>query len=408
MEERNQLILDLTDEIADQVLHNNDVHGRQISIDQVRSLNNPFPFARAIQWVSNLGGNSPARLGLPDTDGIAKRAAAGAGLTRPELAVLGAHVKLEAAKLLEGEDPAKIPGMAEMLQTYFPKTIQESYGESIRNHMLSTEIGFTVALNGMVVDAGAGAIPGLMELTSRSVLEILTAWYHVWDALEVGALRDSIFGANAPLSTRYEAWTVVVDGLLGMLAVLLGPGEESMTNGELNGVVPVLKGLGRRRGVADKARFAEYSERLQSKGLSKSVSDRVAAVADLTTVLEIAKVQSSNDESPRDATVRYLAIGNASGLLPAVYRIESQRVSGQWEQLAMEILRGRYLGLLRYLVDNTPIERDLKLGVDRASFRLGRGPLESVKSVVDGIAGEGASVGALLVAEQRVRAAVLK
>jgi NAD-specific glutamate dehydrogenase len=166
--------------------------------------------------------------------------------------------------------------------------------------------------------------------------------------------------------------------------------------------------LKRRRGVADKARFSEKAESLVRSGLSASLSERVAAVSDLTTAMETARVRKARDESVRDSIVRYLSIGNASGLLPAIYRIESQRVSDQWEQLAVSILRGRYLGLMRTLVQTTEMERDLKLGVDRASFRLSRGPMEGVRKVVDGIVGEGATVGALLVAEERIRAMVLK
>jgi len=407
-EERNQLIYELTGEITDQVLENNNVHSRQISLDQVRSSKNPFPFARAIQWVTDQGGFSPARLGLPDTDAIAKRAVVEQGLTRPELAVLGAHVKLEAAKLLDGEDPKVIPGMDDLIQAYFPPRVQEMYGPEIKEHMLATEIGFTVALNGMVVDAGAAALPCLMDLTSRSVLEVLTCWYRIFNALDFGSLRASIFTSSAPLETQYQAWAQVVDGILGLMAVALGPGQEPVSVDQMTNCLENLTNLKRRRGLADKARFSEKSDFLVRSGLSRSLSERVAAVSDLTTAMETSRIRSERDESVRDSIVRYLSIGNASGLLPAIYRIESQRVSGQWEQLAVSILRSRYLGLMRTLVESTEMERDLKLGVDRASFRLSRGPMEGVRKVVDGIVGEGATVGALLVAEERIRAMVLK
>ena len=408
MDDRNQLIFELTGEITDQVLENNNVHGRQISLDQMRSSKNPFPFARAIQWVTDNGGFSPARLGLPDNDAISKRAVMQQGLTRPELAVLGAHVKLEAAKLLEDEDPTLIPGMADLIQAYFPPRVQAMYSDDIRGHMLATEIGFTVALNGMVVDAGAAAIPSLMDLTSRSVVEVLTCWYRIINTLDVVSLRNSIFASSASLDTQYQAWTQVVDGLLGLMAVLLGPGESPVTDEQMVSCLESYSNLRRRRGLADKSRFSEKSESLVRSGLSQALSDRVATVSDLTTAMETSRIRTERNESVRDAIVRYLSIGNASGLLPAIYRIESQRVSDQWEQLAVSILRSRYLGLMRTLVESTEMERDLKLGVDRASFRLSRGPMEEVRKVVDGIVGEGATVGALLVAEERIRAMVLK
>ena len=108
---------------------------------------------------------------------------------------------------------------------------------------------------------------------------------------------------------------------------------------------------------------------------------------------EIATLRVEMGDSVRDAIVRYLAIGNASGLLPAVHRIERRRGVGQWDQLAIGILRSRYISLLRELVRRTPLESELKLGVDRASFRLSRGSLSSIGKTVELIVGEGASVG---------------
>ena len=63
---------------------------------------------------------------------------------------------------------------------------------------------------------------------------------------------------------------------------------------------------------------------------------------------------------------------------------------------------------MRELVTRTPLERELKLGVDRASFRLGRGALKDVGNMVDHVLGDAPDVGALLVAEERLRAAILR
>jgi NAD-specific glutamate dehydrogenase len=147
---------------------------------------------------------------------------------------------------------------------------------------------------------------------------------------------------------------------------------------------------------------------MRQKGLTTTLSSRVANLVDLTIAREIAMIRVEMGDSVRDAIVRYLAIGNASGLLPAIHRIERRRGAGQWDQLAIGILRSRYVSLLRELVLRTPMDSELKLGVDRAIFRLGRGPLSSISKTVDTIVGEGASVGALLVAEERIRAAVLR
>ena len=405
---RNKLIEKLTEQIARQVLLNNHSHSRQLSLDQIRSSRNPFPFARAIQWVSEQSGQSLTALGLPDSDTIAKRAELRLGLTRPELAVLGAHVKLRGAQLLEEADMSLVPGSDERLMGYFVPEIQKKYGAIIPKHMLAENIKMMLALNEMVEDVGAVPLPILMDLSDRPMVDILAAWFRISSAVGFDGLRDAIGNAKSPLETRYQAWVLATDSIFGLLATSLAPGEDLPTDEDVALTLEVLSNLGRRRGRVDRDRIEDVATGLTQKGLSRSLSDRVTSLVDLTIAREIAKLRVEMGDSVRDAIVRYLAIGNASGLLPAVHRIERRRGAGQWDQLAIGILRSRYISLLRELVRRTPLESELKLGVDRASFRLSRGSLSSIGKTVEMIVGEGASVGALLVAEERIRAAVLR
>ena len=405
---RNRLIEKLTGKIAVQVLMNNHSHSRQLSLDQIRSTRNPFPFARAIQWVSEQSGSSLASLGLPDADTLAKRAEVRQGLTRPELAVLGAHVKLRGAQMLEESDPTLIPGHEERLMNYFVPEIRKKYGDLIPQHMLADNIKMMVALNSMVEDAGAVPLPLLMDLCDRPMVDILGAWFRLTGALSFESLRDSIGNAKAPLETRYQAWILATDSMFGFLATSLAPGEPLPTDELVAMTLEVQAKLGRCRGRVDRDRLEALSNSMSQKGLSPALSNRVAGWVDLTISREIAMLRVEMGDSVRDAIVRYLAIGNASGLLPAVHRIERRRAAGQWDQLAVGILRSRYISLLRELVRRTPLDSELKLGVDRASFRLSRGALSSIGKTVDLIVGESASVGALLVAEERIRAAVLR
>ena len=143
-------------------------------------------------------------------------------------------------------------------------------------------------------------------------------------------------------------------------------------------------------------------------GMGDTVAERIAALTDLTVASEIARVQEANNDSLRDAIVRYLAIGNASRLLPAIRTMETRRGSGPWDEVAGGILRARYFSLLREVVLRTSLGAELKLGVDRASFRLGRGALKDVGRMVDHVLGAAPDVGALLVAEERLRAAIIR
>jgi glutamate dehydrogenase len=405
---RNTLIRRLTKEIASQVLANNDLHALQVSLDRVRSLRDTIPFGRAIEWVAEEGGATALVMGLPSRDQLARRMESRSGLSRPELAVLSAHVKMHLQKRLESQDPARVPGMDSMRLAYFPKAIRRDYPQEIADHMLADQVGWTVALTQMVADTGATFVPSLLDLTSREPVEIMGAWYHVRDHIKLDSIRTQIEGCTAPVEARYKAWVNVTDSVLGLLAVSLAPGGDGVDPEHLAATAEVLGRLGRHRGRSDRARIAAISEGLVAKGMASGIADKVAGLGELSIASEIAAIRPMHEDSLRDSVVRYLAIGNASRLLGAIRMLEVRRASGHWDQVATGILRTRFFGLLRALVERTPLEGGLKLGVDRASFRLGRGALKGVGEMVDHIVGESPDVGALLVAEERLRGAVLR
>ena len=116
-------------------------------------------------------------------------------------------------------------------------------------------------------------------------------------------------------------------------------------------------------------------------------------------------VRAQTGDSPRNAVVRYLAVGGASRLLPTVRMIEGRRAAGRWDPLALGILRRRYLHLLRALVLRTDLGPELRLGVERVAHKLYWGGMKDLASTLEAILGDTPDLGAFLVAEARVQAA---
>ena len=82
-EERNELLASMTEEVAKVVLHNNDTHGKQLSLDKVRSEIDPLHFSSTIQWICLRGNISRQILNLPTDEELLDRQELGQGLTRP-------------------------------------------------------------------------------------------------------------------------------------------------------------------------------------------------------------------------------------------------------------------------------------------------------------------------------------
>ncbi len=407
VEERNAFIEELTDEIAEQVLANNDNNARQISLDRARSVVDPMPFGRAIDWVCRESGLSREALRLPSDAVIAKRAEAGQGLTRPELSVVAAHVKMRVYKALLGSDTSIIPDFDQRVLRYFPARVHERYAADISEHMLHQAIGLTASLNEVVADNGATFFPTLIELTSAHPTRILAATLQVSEALGLPEIRTRLGASGAPLEACYEAWRHVSNGLLGLLSSWLAPGAEPPGADCLAKIGEVLRSMARSRHKTTNG-AEEARQALIKRRVPKALASRCVAMGNLSLAREIATCQKIHGDKTRDAVVRYLAIGKASRVLGAIHALEAHRASGRWDPLATGILRNRYFKLLATLVEKVEVGHELRLSVDRAAHQLYWNKLKTQADALDAILGDAPDLGAFLVAEERIRAFLLR
>jgi glutamate dehydrogenase len=88
---------------------------------------------------------------LPDAEEIGLRRVAGAGLTRPEAAVLFAHSKADLADALEVSPLATDPEVGSAVASYFPPVVTARFGDLLTHHRLYPQLAAT-EVAGEVVD----------------------------------------------------------------------------------------------------------------------------------------------------------------------------------------------------------------------------------------------------------------
>ena len=403
VEQRNELIAELTRSVTRSVLANNDAHARQLSIDRIRSIDDPFSFGRTISWIQEQGSPSRSALTLPGSDALFRRREAGAGLSRPELAVLSSHVKMHIYRALHDAEPAWIPDFDQRLLGYFPKKVRLTWPERVEGHMLAKEIGMTVSLTETVADMGATFFPMMLDLAPRHPGEIMGGFLRAAKAFRINTLRSAINKTGAPLQTRYDAWARVTRSIARLCATWMSPGESIPTLEQLEKAQSLLSRVGRHARSLS-TYDPQVVQSFVDKGLPLNVAERVVAMDNITFAYEIARLQASNGDSDRDAMVRFLAIGEASGLLGGVTKVEDYIASNKWDNVAMGMVRNRYLLLLREVISKTPLTGDLRLNVERLSHRLVWGDLKRLRAGTDAVLARANNVAAFMVAEERVRA----
>jgi glutamate dehydrogenase len=153
--QRNELLVSMTDDVAELVLTDNYEQGETLSLAEAQAASMLDVHARFIRSLERARRLDRELEALPSDQVIAERKVAGSGLTRPELAVLIAYSKLELHDALVDSDVPEDPHLSGLLERYFPDVLSQRFKQQMREHRLRREVIATQVVNSMLHGGGA-------------------------------------------------------------------------------------------------------------------------------------------------------------------------------------------------------------------------------------------------------------
>ena len=409
--DRNTLLEEMTDEVADLVLANNDAHGRQISRDEIRSKLDIFQFGRAIAFIERAFNQDRAVLYLPSIDELKRRAEVGEGLTRPELATLSAWVKMYLQKALLEDDPMHIPGADGLLMSYFPGCIQRDYPDDIRGHMLAKEIVAMMACTQVIADAGAAFLPMALETTGAGVTEILSAYLKAQKVGRAHDVRSTLeeLRASVSLGRLYRAWVRVDSGVRELMRFWLSTHGRIPAEEELKEMSAAVDQVYKLQSQTVTQQDQKILEGMRADDIPADAALQILKSRYLNLGLMIWTEARRLDRPFKELIVQHLAVAQASRLQEVLDELSHRPASGRWDPIALKILNSRYHQLLRLLVARTPSSKRAR-SVDQLVPVLTQGSLADVRGQVDELLdGESTpSIATLLVLEERLTSAIAR
>ncbi|HEU4560400.1 MAG TPA: NAD-glutamate dehydrogenase domain-containing protein [Longimicrobium sp.] len=295
MEERNQLLASMTDEVNRLVLRNNFGQSLAVSLDEARSKEALDDFVSLINQLARDGRLDPATEGIPDTDELRVRARERLGLTRPTLAVLLSHAKLQAKAALLASKVPDDEATVEFLVEYFPRAAVDRAGEArLREHRLRREIVTTELVNDLVNLMGSSFLHRVSRDTGRGIAEVVRAWLIASRIAGAEEIRADIAAAEGrfPAETVYR-WlhglARVLEQTTQWLLANVGPDVDTgAVIEEARGGLATLRG-GFAKFVAgeDKAVFTQRVAELQGQEVEKELAERLITLRFLPQLLEI-------------------------------------------------------------------------------------------------------------------------
>jgi glutamate dehydrogenase len=183
--QRNQILLEMTENVGSLVLKNNTRQTQAISIAEEESLARGAEYRR---FMSTL--ESQKRLNrhlefLPSDDVLMERQSHHIGLTRPELAVLISYAKATLKEDLASADIAANHYVATAIEGAFPKKIAHDFPTALYQHRLKREIVATQVANDMVNNMGISFAQRLIESTGASMGDVAKAYITARDVYKM-------------------------------------------------------------------------------------------------------------------------------------------------------------------------------------------------------------------------------
>lgn len=344
--QRNALLAEMTDEVADLVLQDN--------YEQNLALANAGAHAPSMlhvheAWMRRLerdGVLDRELEGLPSSREVRRRLDHNEGLSNPELAVLLAWTKIVLAEELLESDLPDDPYLDLDLRGYFPTPVREGFEPQIHEHPLRREIIVTQVVNDLVNGAGMTFWPRLAGETGATAAELTRANFVAREIFDSLSMRreiksfDNKLDAAVQTRMRLEMRTLVERASRWLVNNRRPPLDSEGTVEHF--AEPVQRAMAELPTLLSGRELAAYtarSERLVRDGVPEELAKRVAALPTAYMLLGVIETASREGLDPMDVARVHFALGERLGLPALVQRILALPRDDRWQTMARAALR---------------------------------------------------------------------
>ncbi len=354
---RNQLLAEMTDEVAALVLRSNYLQSQTISMMELLTGERLGAKQHFISVLENEGLLDRELEKLPDDEELTRRRTSGKGLYRPELAVLLSYSKIMLYRQLLDSDVPEDPWLSLELQRYFPQPLQEKYSSYMDGHRLKREIIATQVTNSMVNRMGASFTLRMHEDTGATAAEVARAFTiarEIFRARDFWARIESLdnkIDSSLQISATLAMWNLLRQATRW---VLNQPGLKTDIRASIERLAPGMKVLEKkiRRSLkaTEKVQVHERAEPLLAGGMPKVLANHVASLHLLYPALDVVETAATRQTDVLSVATVFFGLGDRLCLNWLRTSVDKLPVEGQWHAHARGNLRDELYSQHRRLV----------------------------------------------------------
>lgn len=394
LEDRNELLQEMTEEIAQQVLTTNYEQNALLSNTHVTAARMLPVHQRVIHWLEDRGDLVRSLEDLPDDAELASRRAEGKGLTQPELAVVVAYCKLALKADLTDSELADDPWFEGVLAEYFPTPVRERFPESLQGHPLRANLIVNEVANSLVNRGGMTFAYRAMDETGADVASIARAYSASREIFQLAQYTGAVGAADNTVPAAVQSELYMLFRRLLDRAVrwfLIYRVDFDLTDA-IDTLTPVLERLRAdlpRLIVGSEAeRFHDAKRTYLDAGVSEELATWGAGLLAEVRLLDVIQLATAHDADPHEVARLYFRTADKVGFTALMGKVRALSQADRWDSLARSSLREDLYAVLTDLVgvilagedgDTAAIDLDAWFA---AGGEVGRRALEALRGAL--------------------------
>jgi glutamate dehydrogenase len=345
-DERNDLLQQMTDEVAALVLRHN--YGQNMALATARAQGAAMLHVHA-RYLRQLERDKRLRRGqdaVPGDKEIAERRSAGKGLTNPELALLLAHTKIAATEEALASGLGDDPYLHRELTGYFPAPLRATQPGRMGTHPLRREIITTSVVNEMVDTSGTTFTFRLNEETGASVPEITRTWLVARDVFgmpdfwrEVNALAGTV-DIGTQIALLLEGRKLTERACRWLIYNRRFPVDiTAAVDHFTSGVLAVRSGLPKLLTGRDAEMFEQRRDSLAGRGVPPELAETVAGMVPTYSAFDIVETAGITSRGVEETAEVYFDLADRLQIARLRERIIALPREDRWSSMARAALR---------------------------------------------------------------------
>jgi glutamate dehydrogenase len=319
-DERLAMLQSMTEEVAALVLRNNYGQTLAISLEERRGTDQLPNQLRLIADLEGRGLLDRAVESLPGDSELTERAAAGTGLTRPEIGTLLAFAKIALSEDLVASPVPDDPYLARELLRYFPVEMRERFAAEIGAHRLRRDIIATQLANSLVNRGGPTLPVAARDRTGASVADLTRAYATVRDSFRLQELHSDIDALDGGISgaLQLELYSIVQDVHVDRIGwfvrnVELGSGLAEIVAHYRQGLDELAAGLPGFLQPEQTEASGATAERLRIGGVPAELAGRLAHLPHLARATDVVLIAAGTNQTISDAAKAFFEVARRFG-----------------------------------------------------------------------------------------------